>query len=314
MKRFGLTGALAVAAACFSTGLEGAVIYVLDNTSNIDQRLVSFDSATPGTIINNIGLTGLAPAGQSTAPEVLIGIDFRPSNGLLYGYASNGTANGRLVTINTATGVVTSVGVGTSLQPNGQRRGFDFDPVTENIRALTDFRQNRIYNANDGTLIATDTDLAYAPADANFGVFPRVTRVAYTNSAAGAIVTTLYGIDSDLDILVRIGGVNGSPSPSGGLLTTIGALGVNVDAIGGFDIDGATGIGYFTSRVGGVSNLYTINLNTGAATLVGAIGTGVPSFDGLSVQPDAPASGVPEPSTFALTLGAAALFYFKRRR
>jgi hypothetical protein len=308
MNKFGVLAAVAIAAAFFTPCAKGAVIYVLDNTSLADLRLVSFNSATPGTIISNIPFTGLAQN------ESIIGIDFRPSNGQLYGYSNDGGVNGRVIQINTATGAVTSAGAGTSLAPNGNRRGFDFDPVADAIRTVTNADENRRYNPNDGTLIATDTVLAYAPADANFGVDPLVAHVAYTNSAVGAIVTTLYGIDSNLDILVRIGGVNGSPSPNGGLLTTIGALGVNVDSFGGFDIDGATGIGYFASRVGGVSNLYTINLNTGAATLVGAIGTGVPLFNGLSVQPAAPAGGVPEPSTFALTLGAAAILYFKRRR
>ncbi len=309
MNKFRIFGALALASALAASRVDGAVIYVLDNTTNTNNRLVSFNSATPGTILNDIALTGMSQT------EFVIGIDFRPANGLLYGYVNDGGVNGRVVQIDTATGAVTSVGAGTSLAPNGSRRGLDFNPVVDRIRTITNADESRRYNPNDGTLVATDTNVAYAPGDPNSAANPLVSHVAYSNNTSGALVTTLYGIDATLDILVRIGGVDGSPSPNGGLLTTIGPLGIDASDFGGFDIDGATGIGYFATRVGSVSNLYTINLNTGAATLVGAIGSGTPFFNGLSVQPDAPSSGnVPEPSTFALTLGAAALLYLKRRR
>lgn len=309
MKKFRILGALALVAACSTSSVEGAVIYLLDNSTNTNNRLITINSATPGTISSDIALTGMA------SNEFVIGIDFRPANGLLYGYVNDGGLNGRVVQIDTATGAVTNVGAGTSLAPNGGRRGFDFNPVADRIRTTTNADESRRYNPNDGTLVSTDTALAYAPGDPNVGANPLISQVAYTNNVAGALVTTLYGIDATLDILVRIGGVDGSPSPNGGLLTTIGSLGIDISDFGGFDIDGATGTAYLVSRVNSVSNLYTINLNTGAATLVGAVGSGTPNYNGLSVLPSAPTNGdVPEPSTFALTLGAAALLYFKRRR
>lgn len=293
---------------------QAAIIFAYDLTSSTDQRLISFNSATPGTINTNVALTGLAPASQTAGAETLIGIDFRPANGLLYGYAGDGGLNGRVVVIDPATGAVTSVAAGTSLAPNGIRQGFDFNPTADRIRTLTDANESRRYNPNDGTNAATDTPLAYGAGDANFGANPEIDAAAYTNNVAGTLLTTLFAIDSNLDILVRVGGVDGAPSPNGGALTTIGALGINLSNVNGFDIDGSTGIAHLSARVGSITNLYTVNLNSGAATLVGAIGNGSAVYNGLSVQPDEPASGVPEPSTFALTLGAAALLYFKRRR
>ena len=55
------------------------------------------------------------------------------------------------------------------------------------------------------------------------GCSPNVTASAYTNNFAGATTTTLYGIDTNLDILVTQGNNTGT-------LGTIGPLGVNVSA------------------------------------------------------------------------------------
>ena len=56
---------------------------------------------------------------------------------------------------------------------------------------------------NDGARRRRPTAaLAYAAGDPNAGANPNVVGSAYTNNFAGATTTTLYGIDSDLDILV----------------------------------------------------------------------------------------------------------------
>ena len=60
--------------------------------------------------------------------------------------------------------------------------------------------------------------------------------------------------------------------------------GINLNEAIGFDIAGENGIAYATITTGGISRLYTVNLTTGAATLVGAIGTGTP-YLGLTATP-----------------------------
>ena len=92
-----------------------------------------------------------------------------------------------------------------------------------------------------GGLAGTDTNLAYVAGDPNFANNPNVTHSAYTDNFAGATTTTLYGIDAGLDILVRQGGLNGTPSPNLGGLTTIGGLGINIAEDGGFDILSSAG-------------------------------------------------------------------------
>ena len=125
---------------------------------------------------------------------------------------------------------------------------------------------------------------------------PNVVHVAYTNSQAGATLTTLYGIDTGTDTLVRIGGPDGTPSPNTGLLTTIGPLGVDATSFGGFDIQPFTNIAYAALRTGPAGattqKLYSINLATGAATLLGTIGNGTNVIDGFTIAPCSTAAGV----------------------
>ncbi len=60
-------------------------------------RLVSFNRATPGTSVGSIAVSGL------TSGDTLVGIDYRPADGLLYAL-SNG---GRIYTVDPSTGVAT---------------------------------------------------------------------------------------------------------------------------------------------------------------------------------------------------------------
>jgi hypothetical protein len=219
--------------------------------------LVRFDSATPGTT-TSVAITGLVPG------DVIIAIDLRPATGVLYGLG----AMSRLYTLNPSTGAATVVGSAGSFTLSGLTFGFDFNPVPDLIRVVSDADQNLRLNPNDGTLTATDVNLAYASGDPNFGQNPTEIGVAYSNNVSGAISTTLYGIDSGLDILVT------QNPPNNGTLNTLGSLGVNAGGSVGFDISGVTGTAYASLVVGGVSGFFTINLATGAATLVGTIGTG----------------------------------------
>ncbi|MEO7658932.1 MAG: DUF4394 domain-containing protein, partial [Pyrinomonadaceae bacterium] len=245
-----------------------------------NNHIVSFNIATPGVLLSDVALTGL------NAGEFLLGFDARATTGELFAVASTGSAGtvggDRVVRVNPMTGAVTQVG-GTLTTPAGSFFGIDFNPVVDRIREVSDADINLRLNPNDGTLAGTDTNLAYVSGDPNFGQNPNVVDAAYSNNSAGATLTTLFGIDSNNNSLIRIGGVNGTPSPNGGLLTTIGSLGFNVDSFGGFDIQSGTGTAYAALMVGGNSGLYTINLQTGAATLVGNI-AGAGNIDGLSVS------------------------------
>jgi hypothetical protein len=256
-------------------------------TTNV---LETFDSATPGTINTAVGVTGLQ------AGETILGIDVRPANGTLYGLGSTS----RLYTINRTTGAATQVGSAGAFTLSGTAFGVDFNPTVDRIRVVSNTGQNLRLNPNDGTLTATDTTVNYAPGDPNAAATPRAVGGAYTNNFQGAATTTLYDIDSNLDILVMQGSVNGSPtSPNTGQLFTVGALGFNTSDLAGFDVSGSSGVAYasLTAPAGNSSQLFTINLNTGAASLVGTIGGGLPlsSF-----------ATVPEPGSSSLCVAALA--------
>jgi Domain of unknown function (DUF4394) len=218
------------------------------------KRLLFFDSATPGTVTKTITIT-------TVSNEALVAIDFRPLSGDLYAMG----ASGRLYILNLTTGAA-SVPVATPTALNGTRFGFDFNPVIDRIRVVSDADQNFRLNPINGSLTLMDMPLNYAAGDAHAGADPNVVGAAYTNNFAGAVTTILYNIDSALDTLVY------QDPPNGGLLHTVGSLGVNTTDQVGFDISQGTGTAYASLTVGTAAGLYTINLASGAATLVGTIG------------------------------------------
>ena len=256
----------------------------------------SFDSATPGTINTAVAITGLQSG------ESVLGIDFRPATGVLYALGSTS----RLYVINTITGAATQVGSAGAFTLNGTAFGFDFNPTVDRIRVISNTGQDLRLNPNDGTLTATDTALAYAVGDANAGATPRMVGAAYTNNINGAVATTLYDIDSNLDVLTI------QNPPNIGTLNTVGPLGFDTSDLLGFDISGVTGVPYASmlAPASSVSQLFTINLSTGAATLVGTIGGGLPLVDiaapiGVTV---------PLPSAVGLFPLGAALVWWQSKR
>lgn len=217
-------------------------------------RLLFFDSATPGTVTKSFTIT-------TAGNEALVAIDFRPATGDLYAIATSG----RLYVLNLTTNAA-SIPPAAPATLAGTRFGFDFNPTVDRIRVTSDTEQNIRLNPDDGSLVNTDTNLAYAAGDAHAGANPNVVGSAYTNNFAGATTTILYDIDSALDTLVYQDPANA------GSLHTVGNLGVDTSDNVGFDISQGTGTAYASLTVGGTTNLYTINLASGAATLVGAIG------------------------------------------
>lgn len=223
-------------------------------------QLVRFDSATPGMISSPLAITGLQ------AGDMLIGIDFRPATGRLYALSNTG----RLYLISATTGVAIFVGAQITPALSGTEFGVDFNPVPDRLRIVSDAEQNLRANPNTGGAATVDTPLAYAAGDANAGQNPNIVGAAYTNSFPGAATTTLYDIDSTLNILVT------QNPPNNGTLNTVGALGVNPSNLVGFDIQsvGGNNLAYASFVLEGetAAKFYSINTTTGAATLIGAIG------------------------------------------
>lgn len=294
MKRFiARCCAVALCVAGLQAPASAELIYGLTNVGSWT-TLVTFDSANPGNLLSANFLT--VSGGGFTTP--IVGLDFRPASQQLYGVG----ANGSLVIINPITGAVTPL-AGSNPALNGVNFGFDFNPTIDRARVVSDANKNLVMNPLTNGVQLVATDLAYGPADPNFGVDPNVVSSAYTNNVPTAVTTQLYGIDSALNILV-------TQANNAGTLATVGPLGVDITGAGGFDISGNTGIAYATFQPANSaqSSLYTINLATGAATSVGVIGSGF-VVHAMTVAP-----AIPEPATLGLAAMALIAAPLVRRR
>lgn len=172
--------------------------------------------------------------------ETLIGIDFRPATGVLYGVGRiGGSGNGQLYTIDPKSGLATPVGA-RAIPLLGAAFGVDFNPVPDLLRIVSDTGQNMRIRPVDGAVAGTDTSLAYpALGDPNATRVARVVAVAYTNPDSDPQTNTvLHDIDvnraTDAD---RDGDVLAiQVPPNAGVLNTVGNLGVDADDLVAFDI------------------------------------------------------------------------------
>lgn len=260
-----------------SVRVEAEIIYAITSgDSGEGQRIFSFDSAAPGTISTPREITGVQ------FRERFIGIDFRPATGELYGYSG---IDGIYI-INPETVAATFVATGRpglfggSVSNAGY--GMDFDPVVDQLRVVCLCRANRRFDVGTGVSVA-GRNVDYVFGDPNFGRLPYPVGLAYSNNFAGATSTTLYVIDTNQAVLAI------QNPPDEGSLSTVGSLGVStpLPGLAGFDISPTTGIAYAAIYSDGGTQLYTINLSTGAATLVGRIGDGTP-ITSLTVAPNRP--------------------------
>jgi hypothetical protein len=210
-------------------------------------QIATFDTSAPGAALAPVTITGLQGG------ETPLAIDVRPATGQLYLLGSTS----RLYVLNPVTGIAVPVGPAFAPALAGTSFGFDFNPVVDRIRVVSDTGQNLRLNPDTGAAVTADTDL-------NPGT-PHVVGAAYTNNVAGAAATTLYVIDSTTDQLFSVANPNG-----GALGAAIGSLGVNTNDLVGFDISANDNVAFASlTSVANVTALYRINLTTGLATLVG---------------------------------------------
>jgi hypothetical protein len=147
--------------------IQAVILYGV-TTSN---QLVRFDSTNPSNVTVVGTITGLQSG------ENILGIDFRPANGLLYGLRSTG----RLYIID-KTNATARLVAPLSVTLSGTEFGFDFNPVPDRLRIVSNTGQNLRVNPDNGSTIADGT--------LNPGM-PTVTAAGYTNNFPGATSTTL---------------------------------------------------------------------------------------------------------------------------
>ncbi|MGI4022424.1 MAG: DUF4394 domain-containing protein [Janthinobacterium lividum] len=213
-----------------------------------DSKLLTINAKTASSIISSLNISGLQTG------ESILGIDFRPATGQLYGIGSSS----RLYVIDVKTGVARAINA-TAFTPaisGTLPAGFDFNPTVDRIRLVTSTGQNLRLNPETGGVAATDGTIN-GVTNASIGA------VAYTQNRAGATATVLYDIDITNNKLHK------QDPPNDGKLVEVGNLNVDAEETGGFDIspDGTTALAALT--VGGKYGLYTINLSSGSATKIG---------------------------------------------
>ncbi len=212
--------------------------------------------------------------------DTIVGIDFRPANGLLYGLGVNlPTGIAHVYSIDTTSAAATLVSTlaadpadTTSPFPfttvSGSMFGVDFNPTVDRLRVTSNTGQNLRLNVDTG-FVQLDVPLAYQSGDTNFGDTPIVTAVAYSNNFSGATTTTLRGVDigQDPDLLVV------HTNPNGGLLQTSLNLPFNSSSLA-YDIS-RVGVPYFASTTSGATSSSFYAGGVSGVTLVGTIGGGL---------------------------------------
>ncbi len=229
-------------------------------------HLVTFDSATPGTLSADATVPNL-PAG-----ERIVGIDYRPATGVLYAVTTDAANAGRVYTVNRLTGHLALVPeVPGFTLTNTDEFGVDFNPAADALRVNGTGEQNyRITLAANPVAVVTDLSL-------NPGT-PDVSAAAYTNNFAGPPSTQLLDLDAAGDQLFL------QDPPNNGTLVVRGPTGVGFGPKSAFDINGS-GSQNLAILDAATTGLYSINTTTGAATSIGNVGSGAIDYPGMAIVP-----------------------------
>ncbi|MBL8049196.1 MAG: DUF4394 domain-containing protein [Chthonomonas sp.] len=268
-----------LAAGCGGGGSGGGGVVVPPPASqlyaiNPDNQLSVMNRTTPGALVRQVDVTGLEGG------AFLLSIDWDVKRKALLGLDDNF----RIYSINTTTGAATKLFEPFDGFTPGDALQFEYDPVTSGYRVISQLRANGRIGA-DGVLIANDADLFYLSGDANEFENPNVTGFAFNNNVADSAGSTLFAIDASTDALVRL------PTPNNGGCQTVGQLGIDLDLFTSFEIlsGPASNTAFVTNNqsldLGEFrSDLYTVNLTTGVATLVGTLPTGDVVLD-MAISP-----------------------------
>jgi hypothetical protein len=290
------TGATAVSGLAVQSDLGGLPAIALDATGG---NLLRFNTATPGTVTTQALNTAAVVTG-----ETLVGIDFRPQTGQLYALGIDATAEtGTLYLVDPQTGVVSVAVAGTASaitfagvdfpDPATAGYGFDFNPTVDRIRVTTSTGLNFRINPNNGLPASATPDGAITGLP---GGSTGVSATAYTNSFGQSLtggVTTQYTLDAASNSLfIQNPPNNGTQTNQ--LPITEGGTPLDFTDINGFDIPAgvrvgtsaapvASGFAYASLVVSGTTSLYRIDLTTGAATNLGAVGAGATPLAGFAL-------------------------------
>ncbi|KPF41313.1 DUF4394 domain-containing protein [Rhizobium sp. AAP43] len=230
-----------------ATGAQAAQVLGLAG----DKTLVMFDTDKPDAA-TSVEITGV---------DRLVGLDFRPADKSIVGV----TAGSVIVRIDAKTGAATEVAkMDIPLTIGDAPVVVNFNPAADRLRFMTGTTNHRVHP--DTGAVTVDGSLAFEEGDMHKGEMPNIVAAAYTNSTGKPEKTAMYNIDATIGALIQ------QTKPNDGTLKAIGKLGIETMAkTYAFDIQ-ATGEGKNTAWLVADNALYTVNLETGAATKAGTIG------------------------------------------
>jgi Domain of unknown function (DUF4394) len=277
---------------------RGQAIYGVD----LHNQLVLFGTESPGTLSRKVPITGLPILKR------IVGIDFRPSNGKLYGVGNDS----RVYIIDPVSGAATAVGTGPfepAIDFFEVHFGMGFDPATERIRLMVaESGANYSINPDDGTAVL-EKSVSYATGDPNEGITPRISGLGYVPLGAAAVggaavaarrsgsaalgpsplAGTLLALDADEGTLIA------SIDPETGEFTTIGPLEMIFARCAeikvGVGPDGKVNI--FAVVLSAAKNLLLrLDALTGKATSLGAVADNDSPIQGIALG-ESPAGTAP---------------------
>lgn len=256
-----LISALAVSLSCaaFATDASAEMAVGLSG----DKTLVMFDTAT-GKVSKSMDVSGV---------DKLHGIDFRPSNKLLYGVNSDGT----VVTIDLSSGKATMSAKLEKTIADGTGAIVDFNPAADKLRFMSTDGTNLRADVDTGK-VTTDGSLAFIDDDMHAGEKPNVVAAAYINSYGKPEKTAMYDIDATIGALIQ------QVSPNDGTLKAIGKFGIDAAKTYAFDVQ-TTSAGDNTPWLVADNGVYTVDLKTGKASSVSKVDISSGTIRDIAIMP-----------------------------
>ena len=235
--------------------IPGIIFYALHGN-----KLDKFSTSNPEKVIGSATITGMQEG------EMILGLDFRPATGELYALGSQN----RLYVINPSSGSgkfiasLTTIPMGSMtgvpLSLSGSSFGFDFNPVVDRIRIISNTGQNLRVNPTTGVTLV-DGPINPQPAWIN--------GAAYDNNDTDTTTSTeLYVLDVTGDKLFEV------DPPNNGTLIEPLSLDLSITGDGGFDIAPRNetvkeDIGLAIYEINKVSTLFRIDVETGKTKILG---------------------------------------------
>ncbi len=257
-------------------GHTGVAIATADAATPTLAKVIVFDT-------ENIGAASVNRT-VNTQGAPIVGFDFRPGTtdayllltvGTVPTSSTDPTPSALVMQLVKSTIAGETTNVGTPFQMRlASAFGFDFNPVVDRIRVISDSGENLRLNqtvAADVTPVV-DSDTTTAGEQRDGDIPAGFAGAAYTNNVAAAPSTALYDINYGNDTLFL------QNSPNAGTVAPVGPLGttdrpINLSKNFGFDIAPKSGTAFVAGQLEGSTNsvLLAVDLATGKATNLGQI-------------------------------------------